>query len=124
MLTYTDKRTDSSYSIEELKPKLRCFGTIKSNIQIGTNRNGTPKYAVEGVEYFTTVVGDVEFSLWLTLIEDAIKRENKWALYQKILDYVKKNHAWFKKDTEYRIHAAECLVNKSYEAWKGFGTEG
>lgn len=117
MLSYTDTKATENYMLDELIPGTRHFVTIRSKIPEGKNRNGTPFYPSHGIEYFVTKAGDVELSLWLSLVEDAIKNEGKEPLYSTLIAYTKNNCKWLKKEKDIRLHAAEVLLHKSYENW-------
>ena len=119
-LTYTDTKTDKAFSVAELDPGIRHFAVVKAKRPEGKSRNGKPFYPTCGIEYFETKVGQIEMSLWLSLIEDAFQRENLSELYEDIKDYVRENQFWHKDEYEIRLHAAECLCEKAYLAWKDF----
>ena len=117
MITYTDTKAANSFALDELIPGTRHFVTIKSKIAEGKNKNGTPFYPTRGIEYFVTKAGEIELSLWLSLVEEAVKNEGKEPLYNTLVTYTKNNCGWLKKDKDIRLHAAEVLLHKSYENW-------
>ena len=120
MIEYTDtKYTGKQLTIEELDPGVRNFISIKNKFPSGKSPNGRPHYEYTGIEYFKTKAGSIELGLWLELIEGAFKQEGKWDLYEAIYHYCKECQ-WLKKDKEIRLHAAECLCNEAYKAWKDF----
>ena len=123
MIEYTDtKYIGAQLSTDELNPGVRNFVSLKNKFPSGKSANGRPHYDYTGIEYFKTKAGNIELSLWLELIEGAFKQEGKWELYEAICQYCK-DYQWLKKDKEIRMHAAECLCNEAYKAWKELDLE-
>ena len=98
---------------------LRChFGTGRSYIKSGSGRN-----RVLGYRYgVMTDIGDIEYSQWVILVLELIKRSNEMELLDALKCWAQENCAWLhnKKDIEecaLDLHVSRIFENPKWAAY-------
>ena len=86
-------------------------------------RNGKMKQVTVGREYVRIASGEqVELTKWYQMMREAVVREGKQGLLERIKDHCKRL-AWLHTDKEIEEYSLECLSNKAYEYWADFKQE-
>lgn len=110
-----------SYSIDDLKwtsvLEFRCVGTGKYYF----TSNGKKKEITVGKNFVhTTAAGVMELDEWRRLMEDAVEREGKRELLNRVVEYCRIHCAWLRRENEIRGYALECLSSEAYRVWSDF----
>lgn len=108
------------YSICDLKSiGAREFRTVPTG-KWYTARNGRKKMETVGQEYILTRVGKIETSVWVQAMDEAVKKEGKTELLNRIEAHVRQHCAWLHKDSEIHDYSLECLSSEAYLFWADF----
>ena len=104
------------YSTDDLKwtsvLEFRSVGTGK----FYTTRNGNRKEKTVGKDFVHTAgAGVIELDEWCRLMEDAVRREGKEALLERIVERCRLG--WFHDEKKLRQYALECLSDEAYKVW-------
>ena len=105
------------YSTDDLKwtsvLEFRSVGTGKFR----TTRNGNRKEETVGKDFVHTVgAGVMELDEWCRLMENAVRREGKESLLERIVERCRKL-PWLNTEKKLRQYALECLSDEAYKAW-------
>ena len=104
------------YSADDLKwtsvREFRAVGTGKFR----TTRNGNRKEELIGREFVRTAgAGVLELDEWYRLMEEAVRREGKEALLERIVERCRRG--CFRDEKKLRQYALECLSDEAYKVW-------
>ena len=104
------------YSTDDLKwtsvREFRAVGTGK----FYTTRNGNRKEELVGREFVRTAgAGVLELDEWYRLMEEAVRREGKEALLERVVERCRLGR--FRSEKELRQYALECLSDEAYKVW-------
>ena len=112
--------SQTARNIEDLK-----WASVLEFVSVGTGQffktsNGRVKEETVGKHVVHTAgAGNIELGEWCRLMEEAVRREGKTELLDRIVEHCK-TMAWLHSDSEIRQHALKCLSSKAYTSWEDF----
>ena len=111
----------SEYSTSDLKwTSVREFRPVGTGEFYRTTR-GTLKEKLIAREFVrTAAAGVLELDEWCRLMEQAVEREDRTDLLDRIVEHCRSHCAWLRKEKELREYALECLSSGACMAWDDF----
>lgn len=102
-------------------------GCTSGTGQYYINNRGNKKEVLAFAETYETHAGNFNPERWVEIMRECVAASGSEKLLQRIIDHVKVNCVWLKKDVEREGYALEILAGRVYRqgrAWSNFSTEG
>lgn len=113
------------YMMEDYKILIRT-GRAEGTGNYEITKRGTRREIKKFVETYKTNAGNFYPDRWIEIMRKCVAESGSEALLQRIIDHVKVNCVWLKKDTEREEYALDILAGRIYRkghAWSDFSTE-